>query len=266
MSLSFLDRPGRPRLAYDALRPAPQVMQMPALVFLEGFRSDMEGNKAVYLREQCRERGQGFLRFDYSGHGKSGGNFRDLTLGDWVQDSLDIIDFYVARHKIPLVLAGSSMGGWIALLVALKRPQIVKGIVGIATAPDFTHEIYENRLSHEQREQMNLNGFIEIESDYSAEPYIITKKLIEEGRDHALLNKEVHYPCPLRLIQGMKDPDVPWQTAWKIRNAASKNSDIHVMLVENGDHRLSAPSDLAMIDEQVRLLSDNSQNRTASLP
>ena len=227
----------------------------PAVVFLPGFKSDRLGTKAVFLEEQCRADGQGCIRFDYSGHGDSDGRFEDGTIGLWMQDTLDIIDRLTSG---PLILVGSSMGGWIALLCALRRPERVRALVGLAAAPDFTRWI-EDRMNDLQRQALEDKGFFEEPNDYSDEPYIFTRALIEDGRTHALLDGPVDLDIPVRLIQGMKDEDVEWQTAHRIKNAIT-GDDVEVFLIEDGDHRLSRDSDLELIGKVVRDVSKRSSS------
>lgn len=243
-----LARPGRPGLAYVYTESAGEGKKLPLLVFCGGYRSDMNGTKALYLEQKCRERGQAFLRFDYSGHGQSEGEFLDCTMGQWKQDALDMIN-HIAPSG-PAVIAGSSMGGWIALLVALSWKGTLGGVIGIAAAPDFTEEIY-SRLTPAQRGQLNDTGVVTAENDYSDEPYRFTKKLYDEAKQHLLLDRERHIDCPVTLIQGMLDKDVPWETAVKIQKIFSQG-EVDVVFVEDGGHRLSRPEDLEIIDREVR--------------
>ncbi len=250
MTLQTLIRKNKPDLAYIKTEG-----QAPTVIFLPGYKSDMEGTKATYLESRCKDKGQGFLRFDYAGHGVSGGDFKDGTIGSWTQDALDMIDSVTDGD---LILIGSSMGGWIALLAALKRPERVKGLIGIAAAPDFTEGLYTREFNDEQRQTIDEQGFIEIPNEYSDEPYIFTKALIEDGRDHLLLEKGIDLCIPVRLIQGMKDADVEWQTAHRIKNAIEETAaqpDCDVLLIEDGDHRLSRPQDLDMIEKKLEELT-----------
>lgn len=247
----FLERPGRPALAYRHTPGAGDGARLPAVLFLGGYRSDMNGTKAMYLEAQCRGRGQAFTRFDYTGHGASGGAFEDQTLSDWKDDALAVIDGATGGGK--LILAGSSMGGWLALLAARERAERVAGIVGIAAAPDFTRHFAPELLTPEQRQTLQTTGRLSLPSEYDAEPYIFTRAMIEDGEKHCLLDRRTRYSMPIRLIQGMKDNDVPWQTAHRLKNAIE--GDVTVFLLEQGTHRLSEPSDLRLIDEQVRLMS-----------
>lgn len=244
MSLSFLDRADAPALAYHAL-PGNDM----GVVFLTGFRSDMTGTKAAYLAAWCAAQNRACLRFDYSGHGQSGGRFEDGTIGTWTQDALDMIDSSTAG---PLILVGSSMGGWIAFLAALARPDRIAGIVGLAATPDFTREI-PKRMNDSQKSQMEKDGYFLLANDYDA-PYPISQRFLEEGEAHILLDKKIDIACPVRLIQGMKDSDVPWQTAHRIKNALASN-DVVVHLRENGDHRLSTSDDLALMIQMIEEVS-----------
>lgn len=252
MSIRYLKREHGSALAYRKLEAQGEGKALPTLLFCGGFRSDMEGTKAQFLEEKCRVRGQGYVRFDYSGHGASGGAFEDGTIGVWTQDTLDILDTLTQGS---VLIAGSSMGGWIALLCALARPERIKGIIGIAAAPDFTRDIYRDCFTPALREQMAAQGFIDVPSEYSETPYRITKALIEDGEKHCLLDRRIDLDVPVRLLQGMKDTDVPWQKAYRIKKALADESLAEVFLIENGDHRLSRPEDLSLLDVQVQSLS-----------
>lgn len=242
-----LTRPGKPDLAYvyTPRQPAPEPM-LPVM-FLGGFRSDMTGTKATYLEAQAKSRGQGYLRFDYSGHGISGGKFEDGTIGGWKQDALDILDHVFPRQ--PVVLVGSSMGGWLSLLIALERPQQIKGVVGIAAAADFTKTI-EEMMTPAQRRQMDEKGFITQPNDYG-EPYVFTRNFLEEGQKHFLLSGlKRKIATPIRLVQGAEDAEVPVRTALALERAF-EGGDLDVIIIDDGDHRLSRPEDLALIDGEV---------------
>jgi pimeloyl-ACP methyl ester carboxylesterase len=221
------------------------------VVFLSGFASDMSGNKAVFLESHCRNRGQAFLCFDYFGHGASSGQFSDGTIGRWREDALAVID---RLTEGPLILVGSSMGGWIMLLAALARPARVAGLVGIAAAPDFTEELMWSRMTAPIKEQLLRDGEWHEPSRYGPD-LPITLKLIEEGRHHLLLGQPIAVNCPVRLLQGMEDPDVPWRWAVCIAERLS-GGDVTVTLVKDGDHRLSRPQDLARLAATVDALSD----------
>jgi pimeloyl-ACP methyl ester carboxylesterase len=214
----------------------------PTVVFLPGFRSDMTGDKATALAACFAERGQAMLRFDYSGHGVSGGRFEDGTIGRWTDDALAVID---RLTEGPLVLVGSSMGGWIALLAALARPDRVAALIGIAAAPDFTETLMWQAMSFEQRATLMRDGVLPRPSEYG-EPYPITRALIEDGRNRLLLHASIALDCPVRLLHGQDDPDVPWEMALRIAEQLT-SQDVQVILVKDGDHRLSRPQDLALL-------------------
>jgi pimeloyl-ACP methyl ester carboxylesterase len=215
---------------------------LPGVVFLGGFASDMTGTKAVFLESYCRNRGQPFIRFDYFGHGASSGRFSEGTIGRWREDALTVID---RLTEGPQILVGSSMGGWIMLLTALQRPDRIAGLVGIAAAPDFTEELMWNRMTAPIKEQLLRTGEWHEPSRYGPD-LPITLKLIEEGRHHLLLGQPIAVDCPVRLLQGMEDPEVPWR--WAVRIAEHLTSrDVAVTLVKDGDHRLSRPQDLARL-------------------
>lgn len=252
MAIKYLERPGKPRLAYRKFTPAGGGGGLPTIMFCPGFRSDMEGTKALFLERLCEKRGQPCVRFDYSGHGASGGAFEEGTIGRWTEDTLAVLD-KVTQGKV--ILVGSSMGGWIALLAARARPERIRALIGIAAAPDFTREIFDEEFDDATRARLGAQGYIDVPSEYSDEPYRITRALIEDGEAHCLLDKPLPLSIPMRLLQGMKDSDVPWQKAYRIRNALADESLAEVLLIESGDHRLSRPEDLALLEEQVVALS-----------
>jgi pimeloyl-ACP methyl ester carboxylesterase len=219
----------------------------PGLIFMGGFMSDMSGAKATWLESFAGEKGLPYLRFDYSGHGASEGRFEDGTIGGWLGDSLTIFD---KLSEGPQILIGSSMGGWLALLAALARPTRVCGVVGIAAAPDFTEELVHSELTAEQREILMREGVVHIDTPYGDKPYAFTRALIEEGRAHVLLDNPIAVRCPVRLIQGYADADVPWETAMAIM-ARIETADCALTLIKDGDHRLSRPQDLTKIGAAV---------------
>jgi pimeloyl-ACP methyl ester carboxylesterase len=221
----------------------------PTVVFLPGFKSDMTGEKATALAQHCAEAGRAMLRFDYSGHGASGGRFEDGTIGRWRDDALAAIDGLTAGQ---LVLVGSSMGGWIALLTALARPERVAGLIGIAAAPDFTEALMWEAMTFEERARLMQNGVLHQPSQYG-DPYPITRALIEDGRAHLLLNAPIPLACPVRLLHGQRDPDVPWEMALRIAERL-ESDDVQITLVKDGDHRLSRPSDLALLRRTLAAL------------
>ncbi|MBK9562412.1 MAG: alpha/beta hydrolase [Micavibrio sp.] len=192
-----LSRPGQPSLAYVYTESAGEGKKLPLVMFCGGYRSDMNGTKAVYLEEQCRVRGQAFLRFDYSGHGQSEGVFSDGTMGSWLKDALDILNHVCPSG--PVLLVGSSMGGWIALLVALNWKGTLAGLVGIAAAPDFTEDVYA-RLTPAQQRELDETGIIRAANDYSDEPYEFTRTLYDEAKKHLLLDRERRIDCRMTLV------------------------------------------------------------------
>ncbi len=214
----------------------------PTVVFLPGYRSDMTGEKATILATHCAATGQALLRLDYSGHGASGGRFEDGTIGRWAEDALAVI---AAQTVGPLVLVGSSMGGWIALLAARVLAPRVVGLIGIAAAPDFTENLMWEAMTFAERTQLMEQGVLYAPSQYG-EPYAITRKLIEDGRNHLLLNQPIQLDCKTRLLHGQRDPDVPWETSLRIAECAT-GEDVRIILVKDGDHRLSRPQDLGLL-------------------
>jgi len=207
----------------------------------------MAGTKATFLDDFCAARGLGYVRFDYSGHGASSGRFEDGTIGAWAQDAVAVID-RVADG--PLVLVGSSMGGWIMLLAALARPNRIAGLVGLAPAPDFTEALIWNRLSNEERDRLMRDGRLVTPSQYSEEPTILTRALIEEGRRHLLLSAPIGIRCPVRLLHGMADPDVPHRLSLDLAERLV-STDVRVTLIKDGDHRLSRAEDLALLGATI---------------
>jgi pimeloyl-ACP methyl ester carboxylesterase len=242
----FLELAGR-RLAYRKRTATDRTRDCTGILFLPGFRSDMTGTKATFLDEFCAAHGLPYVRFDYSGHGASSGRFEDGTIGAWAADAIAVID-QVADGA--LVLVGSSMGGWIMLLAALARPSRIAGLVGLAPAPDFTEALIWNGLTDEQRDRLMRDGRLEMPSDYSDQPTIITSALIEEGRRHLLLTAPIGIRCPVRLLHGMADPDVPHRLSIELAERLA-SEDVRVTLIKNGDHRLSRPDDLALLGKTI---------------
>jgi len=238
--------PHAPRIAYRRIRG-----KSPGVVFCSGFMSDMTGSKALAVEEWARKRGQACLRFDYRGHGESEGNFADGTIGLWRDDALAVFD---ALTEGPQIVVGSSMGGWIALLLAIARPERVAALVGIAAAPDFTEDLIWAKLPPPLRARIETEGSFQEPSAYGETPYTITKALIEDGRRHLLLRGPIAYAGPVRLLHGMKDPDVPWQWSPKIAERLAGN-DVRVTLVADGDHRLSREQDLKLLTDTLDALA-----------
>jgi pimeloyl-ACP methyl ester carboxylesterase len=191
------------------------------------------------------------LRFDYSGHGASGGDFLDGTIGAWLADALAAID---ALTSGPLILVGSSMGGWIALLTALARPDRIAALVGIAAAPDFTQRLMWDTMAPSERATLQRDGVLYVPSQYG-DPTPITRALIEDGDNHLVLTGRMPIHCPVRLLHGQADPDVPWELALRIAEQV-ETPDTQIILVKDGDHRLSRPADLALLRQTVATLLD----------
>ncbi|MDA9409042.1 MULTISPECIES: alpha/beta hydrolase [unclassified Bradyrhizobium] len=227
--------------------------QGPGLVWLGGFKSDMQGGKAVALDGWAGEHGRAAVRFDYSGHGESSGAFADGTIGSWLEDSIAVFERFCTG---PQILIGSSMGGWMALLLAreIKRRQETQqakaslaGLVLIAPAPDFTEELMWKNFSPGVKQEIETKGFWLRPSEYGdGTPYPITRKLIEEGRNHLVLGGAIDLGCPVRILQGAQDPDVPWQHAFALTHRLPAD-DVVLTLIQDGDHRLSRPQDIARI-------------------
>jgi pimeloyl-ACP methyl ester carboxylesterase len=219
----------------------------PGLLWLGGFKSDMNGTKALALDSWAAAHGRACTRFDYSGHGESGGAFTDGTIGRWLEESL-VVFTQVCRG--PQVLVGSSMGGWLALLLVreLQRGSVnakasIAGLVLIAPAVDFTEELMWKRFSPAIRREIEETGQWMRPSQYSEEPYPITRQLIEEGRNHLLLGGLIETGCPVRILQGVQDPDVPWGHTVELVSRFARD-DVVLTLVKDGDHRLSRPEDI----------------------
>jgi pimeloyl-ACP methyl ester carboxylesterase len=226
----------------------------PGLFWLSGYKSDMQGTKAAALAQWAQQAGRACIRFDYSGHGESGGIFTDGTIGRWLADSLAV--FQACCHG-PQILVGSSMGGWLALLMvrALRqRPQAptasIAGLVLVAPAVDFTEELMWKRFTPEIRRELAEKGVWARPSEYSPEPYLVTRQLIEEGRNHLMLGGMIETGCPVRILQGVEDPDVPWRHAVELVSRLASD-DVVLTLVKDGDHRLSRPEDIERLIRAV---------------
>jgi len=237
----FLATPQRRRIAYHQSPGAG-----PGVVFLGGFKSDMEGTKAVHLEAWARGRGRAFLRFDYSGHGESSGAFEDGCIGDWAADAIAVLG---ALTEGPQVLVGSSMGGWIACLVARAMPERLAGLVGIAAAPDFTEDSLWAGFDAAQRMQLAARGQVELPSEYGA-PYVIARRLIEEGRRNLVLRERLAIAGPVRLLQGTADADVEMSVALRLLGHI-EGPDVRLTLVKQADHRFSTPPCLALIEAAI---------------
>jgi pimeloyl-ACP methyl ester carboxylesterase len=245
---SILQRPDGKRLAYVT-----HGTQSPAVVFLGGFRSDMTGTKALALDAWARTRDQAFLRFDYFAHGVSDGDFAEATVGRWRADALAAIG--VLPRDAKLVLVGSSMGGWIMLSIATELRARLAGLIGIAIAPDFTQELIWPELSPEEQAEMKRSGRLLRPSQYSDQPDILTMRLIEEGAEHLVLDKPLAVDCPVHLLHGTEDPDVPWRHSLRaLQHIQTPQGTL--TLIKDGDHRLSSESDIARLIATVEALCD----------
>ena len=241
--LSHLSRPGGLRLAVRHRKG-----RGPTIVFLPGYMSDMEGGKALALDSWAAEKGRAMLRLDYSGCGASEGAFTDGTLTIWRDDVLFLIDRLVEG---PFTLVGSSMGGWLALLVGLARPERLTGLVGIAAAPDFT----DWGFTEEQKLQILREGKIEEPSDYGDQPYVTTKAFWQSGEANRLLHGSIAIDCPVRLLHGQRDEVVPRRNALSLAQQL-RSADVQTLLIKDGDHRLSREQDLARLIDAVATLPE----------
>lgn len=237
----YFDSPQGRRLAYH-LTPGTG----PTVVFLGGLKSDMEGTKALYLEDWARRCGRAFLRFDYSGHGLSSQRFEDGCIGDWAEDTRSIVTALTAG---PIVPVGSSMGGWQALLLARHLPGRIEGMVTIAAAPDFTEDGYWASFTVAQKAQLETRGHVELPSDYM-EPYIITRRMIEDGRNQLVLRAPLELDFPVRFLQGTADTAVSTATALRLLDHAS-GPDMRLLLVKDADHRFSDGPCLGLIEEAL---------------
>jgi pimeloyl-ACP methyl ester carboxylesterase len=242
---TFLETASGRRIAYHKTEGAG-----PLVVFLGGYKSDMEGTKAVWLEDWARAQGRGFLRFDYSGHGQSSEAFVDGCIGDWTDDAQAVIN---AVTDGPLVLVGSSMGGWISLLMTQRLKGRVAGLVTIAAAPDFTEDSFWAGFDEDQRRVLEADGQLELPSDYP-EPYIITRRLIEDGRSNLVLRSPLPLPFPVRFLQGTADTSVSTATALRLLDHA-QGDDMRLLLVDGADHSFSTPDCLEVIATAITEVS-----------
>ena len=237
----FLEMPNGRRIAYR------QTAGMgPTLVFLGGLMSDMEGTKALHLEAWCESQGRGFLRFDYSGHGQSSGAFTDFSIGDWAEDAEAIL---AAKTEGPLLLIGSSMGGWVSLLMTKRIPNRIAGLVTIAAAPDFTEDSMWDGFSDAQKSELEDKGVVNLPSDYG-EPYPISKHLIGDSRNHLVLRDPLDLPCPTRFLQGTADRDVEMSVALRLLEHAT-GPDMRLVLLKDADHRFSDEAGLKLLVDAV---------------
>ncbi|NSX55107.1 alpha/beta fold hydrolase [Parasulfitobacter algicola] len=238
---AYLDTPQGRRIAYHQTSG-----RGPGVIFLGGFKSDMQGSKATHLEAWAKAQGHAFLRFDYSGHGQSSGAFTDGCIGDWAQDAQAVIENLTEG---PQVIVGSSMGGWISLLMCKRIPQRIAGLITIAAAPDFTEDGYWSAFDDDQRAMLDRDGHVAVPSDYG-DPYIITKRLIEDGRDHLVLRSPLPLPFPVRSLQGTADKAVLTETALRLLDHAQSN-DMRLTLVKDADHQMSNPENLDLITATI---------------
>ena len=223
------------QIAYERIEGAE-----PTFVWLGGFKSDMAGTKAQMLAEWAHNSGQGFVRFDYSGHGVSGGQFEDGSISRWLGDTLAVLD---QVSDGPLVLVGSSMGGWLSLLAAQARPERIKGLLLIAPAPDFTERLMWPGFTTAQQTTLMAEGRLELPSQYAPEPNVITREMIEDGRRNLVMTGPIAFDGPVRIMAGGDDPDVPLAHVMELAELL-EGEDRQVHLIPDGDHRLSRPQDL----------------------
>ena len=230
----------------------------PGVVFLCGHGSDMNGSKAMHLEAWAQRRGQSFLRFDYSGHGQSDGDFLQTNISDWTRDTVNMID---AHTDGPQIVVGSSLGGWIMLNLALARPARIAALVGIAAAPDFTEELIWNPLDEAAKADFQASGQISFENPYADDPVVYPYHLIEDGRQHLRLQAPLQITVPVRLLHGIKDAEVPWQTATRLADRLQSDA-VAVLLDKTATHRFSEPRQLAqlerVLDELVSLIANTS--------
>ena len=242
--VAFLE--GRRRLAYERLQGAGA-----GVVFLHGFRSDMGGTKAVALEAACREEGRAFLRLDLSGHGQSQGAVEDFGIGDWLADAEAAL---AALTEGPQLLVGSSLGGWLALLLARARPDRVAGLVTIAAAPDFTTRMQAG-FTEADRRDLAERGAVTRPSGYAEGDYVFSQRLFDQGAAHRVLASALHLPMPVRMLQGTADEDVPMSEALALL-AHATGPDLRLVLVKDADHRFSSPDCLALIAASLREVAD----------
>ena len=229
------------RLSYQRI-----VGKGPDIIFLSGFKSDMQGTKALHLAQWAARNGRSFLRFDYSGHGQSSGLFCDGSIGDWLMDAEAVISNLTEG---PVILVGSSMGGWISLLLTQRLGERLAGLVTIAAAPDFTEDSIWASFNADQRSKLKRNGQVALPSDYD-EPYIITQRLIDDGRQNLVLRTPLELPCSVRFLQGTADVDVDMSVALRLLAHAS-GPDIQLTLVDGADHRFSDARCLGLIENAL---------------
>lgn len=250
-AVKFLELSTDRRIAYHRLSPDGDGTSLPGIIFLGGFHSDMQGTKAQYLHGWANRRGRSFVRFDYRGHGQSSGRFHDGCIGDWADDAAEALTHLTEG---PQILVGSSMGGWIALLLARRMPERVAGLIGIAAAPDFTEDSMWSAFSDAQRAALMRDGHIAVPSEYSQDPYVITRRLIEDGRQNLVLRTPLRASFPVRLLQGTADVDVDQGVALRLLDHL-EGPDIRLTLVKDADHRFSEPANLALLGKTMHAIT-----------
>jgi len=243
---SFLSKPDNRRIAYHHT-PG----NHPGVIFLGGFMSDMTGTKAIALESWCLQHGISFTRFDYSGHGSSSGSFQEGTIGTWLEDAIDVLD--KVTHG-PQIIVGSSMGGWLALLLTLRRPQRVAGLLTIACATDFTERLLRPALSAQQLEELEHAGFTELPTAYRETSFRIGRILLDEGNNHLLLHAPINIDCPIIMLHGTADTDVPVAFSHMTLERITSRYSARLILIEGGDHRLSCPEHLETITNELSRL------------
>jgi len=250
--VQYLTKADGTRLAYVYSPASDQGAGLPTVMFCGGFKSDMMGKKATYFEAQCRARGQAYVRFDYAGHGMSDGAFKEGTIGDWFGDALAVFDEIIDG---PVVIVGSSMGGWIALLLAEARAERIKGLIGVAAAPDFTVRLYEEELSDEHRAAISDQGYVEIPNDYGDEPYVFTQALFDDGKQNLVLDRNHTHDYSITLFHGLRDATVPKEVPMAIKDRYS-GGPLDVVYIDDGDHSLSRPQDLEVLMAEIQSMSD----------
>ena len=239
---AYFERQGGVRIAY-----AHTLGRSPTVVLLCGYASDMSGTKARFIEARCKARGQAYLRFDYQGHGESSGDFVDGGVGLWSEDARRLMEDVTQG---PLVLVGSSMGAWVMVLVALALKDRVAGLLGIASAPDFSEDLILPALDPAQVDALAREGTVRLTSRYADDPHMVSRHFLEDGRRHLLLRSTIGLHCPVRLLHGLEDPDVPWQTTVRLARAL-ESQDVTLTLIKGGGHRLSEPHELEIIDHAL---------------
>ncbi len=235
------------KLAFSQVNGDKNIKNLPGVVFLSGLKSDKEGTKAIFLAQWAEKNKRDFLRFDYRGHGASSGTFEETSFSDWLEDTKSIV---LSLTSGPQILVGSSLGGWIALLFAMLYPKKVAGIIGIAAAPDFTAKYARKNLTKDQRYELETTGKLSFDSEYFEQPLVITQKLIEDGNQHLILTKNKRIDCPVRLLHGSLDEDVPLSTSIDLLKSLS-SVDLQLQVIKGIDHRFSTPECLELIKETV---------------